>query len=66
MAIPLAGSFTQYVAAIVELNRPRLDRLRRAVRSAARASADPLAEQRWDGEGGNSQSAAARRKDIVP
>jgi hypothetical protein len=64
MSTPLAGSFAQYVAAIVELNRPRLERVRRAVRRAVHVPADPRGEERWDGEGGNFQSASARRGDI--
>jgi hypothetical protein len=62
-ALP-ARSFTQYVATAIALNTRHLNRLRRAVRRTAlahrSAGRDHAAEERWDGEGGNSQSAGRR------
>jgi hypothetical protein len=60
-----AGSFSQYVATAIALNARHLGRLRRVVDRTALANRaagdDSAAEERWDGEGGNSQSAAVRR-----
>ena len=55
-----ARAFTQYVATVVALNTRHLSALRRVLRRAALANRsagrDHAAEERWDGEGGNSQS----------
>ena len=63
-AVP-ARSFTLYVATVVALNARHLSRLRgslrRTVLANRSAGRDRAAEERWDGEGGNSQNAAVRR-----
>jgi hypothetical protein len=58
-----ARSFTQYVAIAAALHTKHLSRLRRIVKRTALADPgrDPAAEERWEGEGGSSQHAAARR-----
>jgi hypothetical protein len=65
------GSFPSYVAAMMILRDGRLARLKRklAVRTRnqvqVRDGPERLAEERWDGEGGNCGSAAARVHDRV-
>jgi hypothetical protein len=61
-----ARAFTQYVATVVALNARYLSRVRRALARTALADRgagrDHAAEERWDGEGGNSQNAVVRRR----
>lgn len=58
-------SFPRYVATMMALKAGRLARLQRRLPASmlAHAHADPdrSAVERWDGEGGNLQGAAARR-----
>jgi hypothetical protein len=59
------GSFRDYVAAVSALNAShfsvRRERLRQTALASRRVGRDEGAEQRWYGEGGNSQSAAGRQ-----
>jgi len=56
------GSFTKYVAVAAALYTKHLNRVRRTKRTAlAEPGGDPAAEERWEGEGGNSRNAAVRR-----
>ncbi len=63
------GSFPSYVAAMMILREGRLARLKRKLAARApnqvRDGPERLAEERWDGEGGSSGSAAARVHDRV-
>ena len=65
------GSFPSYVATMMILRDGRLARLKHklAARSLnqvqVRGGPERLAEERWDGEGGSSGSAAARVHDRV-
>jgi hypothetical protein len=65
MHVAAARTFTQYVAMVVELNTKHLSRLRRTLRRTAladRAGRDHAAEERWEGEGGNSRNTGVRRR----
>jgi hypothetical protein len=58
-----ARSFTQYVAIAAALHAKHLNRMRRTIKRTVLADpgSDAAAEERWEGEGGSSQHAAARR-----
>jgi hypothetical protein len=62
---PASGSFADYVASVVNLNAKYFSVLRLARERKSLATRvvgrDEGAEQRWYGEGGNSQTAASRQ-----
>jgi hypothetical protein len=66
MHVAAARSFSQYVAMVVGLNAKHLNRLRRTLRRTALADGgagrDHAAEERWEGEGGNSRNVGMRRR----
>jgi hypothetical protein len=62
---PASGSFAEYVSSVVNLNAKYFTRLRlaqgRKALASRRIGRDEGAEQRWYGEGGNSQTADSRQ-----